>query len=93
MTDPATAPTARIAADAAAADTGAATPDASRPGIRTTEFWLSAAATLGGIVLASGALAEGSVAAQIVGGLLSLLASLGYTASRTALKRAAPDRP
>ena len=50
---------------------------------------LSAIATLAGIVLASGALAEGSMAAQIVGGVLAVLAQLGYTASRTQVKREA----
>ena len=64
------------------------TPD-KRPGLRSSEFWLSAIATLAGIVLASGALAEGSMAAQIVGGVLAVLAQLGYTASRTQVKREA----
>ena len=78
MTDP-NAPTVRIE-----------TTTPTKPGFRTSEFWLSTAATLGGILLASGAIAEGSTVAQIIGGVLSLLASLGYTASRTAIKRPTP---
>lgn len=58
-----------------------------KPGYKSTEFWLSAVATLLGIVLASGAIPEGGTIAQIVGGILSVLASLGYTASRTQVKR------
>ena len=66
------------------------TPNPQKPGFQTTDFWLSTIATLAGILLASGALAEGGTAAQITGGILAVLASLGYTASRTAIKR---DRP
>ena len=58
-----------------------------KPGFRSSEFWLSTIATIGGILLASGALADGSAPAQITGGILAVLASLGYTASRTSLKK------
>lgn len=57
-----------------------------RPGFKTSEFWLSSTATILGIALASGAIPDGGIAAQIVGGALSILASLGYTASRTQVK-------
>jgi hypothetical protein len=57
-----------------------------RAGIRTSEFWLSSIATVLGIVLASGAIPEGGMVGQIIGGALSVLASLGYTASRTQVK-------
>lgn len=57
-----------------------------KPGYRTSEFWLSTVAILLGIVLASGAVPEGGMVAQIVGGVLSVLSSLGYTASRTQVK-------
>lgn len=62
----------------------------SKSGFRTTEFWLSSAATLLGLLLASGVF-DGdteSVAAKIVGGAVSILAALGYTASRTKVKAA-----
>jgi hypothetical protein len=79
-------PTVRVPA---AAPTGTAAPTA-KPGWKTSEFWLSSLATVGGILLASGAVAEGTAAAQVVGGIVAVLASLGYTASRTALKREQP---
>ena len=62
-------------------------PTPPKPGYKTTEFWLSSLALILGVVLASGAIPEGGIAAQVVGGLLSLLASLGYTASRTSIKK------
>ncbi len=64
---------------------------APKPGFKSSEFWLSTIATIGGILLASGALADGSAPAQITGGILAVLASLGYTASRTSLKK--QDQP
>jgi hypothetical protein len=79
-------PTVRVPA---AAPAGTTTPTA-KPGWKTSEFWLSSLATVGGILLASGAVAEGTAAAQVVGGIVAVLASLGYTASRTALKREQP---
>jgi hypothetical protein len=57
-----------------------------KPGYKSTEFWLSSAATVLGIALASGAVPEGGMAGQIIGGVLALLANLGYTASRTKVK-------
>ncbi len=57
-----------------------------KPGFRTSEFWLSAVAVVLGIVLASGAVPEGGLVAQIIGGVLSVLSGLGYTASRTKVK-------
>ncbi len=61
---------------------------AAKPGYKTTEFWLSAVATLGGLVLASGAVSEGGSIANILGLVLSTLATLGYTGSRAAVKKA-----
>ncbi len=63
------------------------TDPAKKAGYRTTEFWLSSLAMVLGVVLASGAIPEGGMAGQIVGGVLSVLASLGYTASRTQVKK------
>ena len=57
-----------------------------KPGFKTTEFWLSTIAVVLGIVLASGAVPDGGIVAQIVGGVLSVLSSLGYTAARTKVK-------
>jgi hypothetical protein len=53
-----------------------------KPGYRTTEFWLSAAASAVGLMIASGALAEGSAAETIVGVVASALVALGYSAAR-----------
>jgi len=58
-----------------------------KAGYKTTEFWLSAIAAILGIVLASGAIPDGGTAGQIIGGALSLLGTLGYTASRTQVKK------
>lgn len=77
MSDP-NAPTQKLPAE---------TTQQSKPGYRTSEFWLSSLAMLLGVVLASGAMPEGGIASQIAGGVLSVLASLGYTASRTQVKK------
>lgn len=57
-----------------------------KAGIKSSEFWLSSIAALLGIILASGMIPEGGTVGQIIGGVVSLLASLGYTASRTKIK-------
>lgn len=65
-------------------------------GFLTSEFVMSLVAAICGVLLASGKLGDGSLAAQIVGGVVSVLASLGYTSSRTQLKVAdlrAPELP
>jgi len=58
-----------------------------KAGFKTSEFWMSSVATVLGIVLASGAVPEGGTVGQIIGGVLALLANLGYTASRTQVKK------
>lgn len=58
-----------------------------KPGFKTTEFWLSSLAVILGMVLASGAVSDGGMAEKIVGGVLSVLGTLGYTASRTTVKK------
>ncbi len=84
MTDP-NAATQRL--DSATPATPAAAPKEVKPGYRSTEFWLASIATVLGIVLASGAVPEGGLVGQIIGGVLALLANLGYTASRTQVKK------
>ena len=64
------------------------TPEVTKPGYKTTEFWMTAVATILGIVLASGVVPDGGMAAQIIGGTLTILAQLGYTSSRTQVKKA-----
>ena len=58
-----------------------------KPGYKTTEFWLSVTASVGALVIASGALSEGSALASIVGLIVSGLAALGYNAGRVAQKQ------
>ena len=57
-----------------------------KPGFLTSEFWMSTAVVLGGLLLASGAITDDSMAAKIVGGVLSVLATLGYTNARAKVK-------
>ena len=59
---------------------------ASTPGIKTTEFALTVVAVAVGALLSSGLLPAGGVAVKIVGLVVSTLATLGYTASRTCVK-------
>ena len=59
-----------------------------KKGYKTTEFWLSLAATLVGALLASGAVADGSVWAQGLGAISSVLGALGYTYVRGRTKAA-----
>ncbi len=59
-----------------------------KPGYKTTEFWISVIITIAGLLMASGAIAEGSMVARIVGGVMSALAALGYTAARAKVKAA-----
>ncbi len=59
-----------------------------KPGYQTTEFWLSSAATVLGLLFASGILADGSLAMRIAGLAASVLGTLGYTVSRGVVKAA-----
>ena len=58
-----------------------------KPGIKTTEFWLAAAATVVGGLMASGVIAEDSGLAKVIGIAASALVALGYTGARLALKK------
>jgi hypothetical protein len=53
-----------------------------KPGWKTTEFWLSAAATITGLLLASGAINSGSGFDKVIGVVASALAAMGYAVSR-----------
>ena len=62
-----------------------------KPGYKTTEFWLSLLATLLGFLLASGVMdtvPADSWIAKLIGGLVAVLATLGYSASRAKVKSA-----
>tara|TARA_Y100000593_G_scaffold79826_1_gene148745 strand:- start:725 stop:961 length:237 start_codon:yes stop_codon:yes gene_type:complete len=59
----------------------------SKPGYKSTEFWLSSSAMLGGILMASGVFPIESSLGQILGMIMSTLAALGYTGSRASVKK------
>ena len=59
----------------------------SKPGYKSTEFWLSTAAMMIGALVASGAFPMESSVGQMLGMAMSGLAALGYGASRTAVKK------
>lgn len=59
----------------------------SKPGYKTSEFWLALAAMLLGAFVTSGVLGPDHIAVRIAGVALTLLAGLGYGAGRAALKR------
>jgi len=66
-----------------------ASTDQPKPGYKTTEFWLSLAATLLGFLMASGlldAVPAESWINKLVGGIVTVLAALGYSASRAKVK-------
>ncbi len=64
-----------------------------KPGYKSSEFWLALAATLVGAVMASGILEETATAwdDKLLGMAAMVLASLGYTVSRTYVKSKAPE--
>lgn len=72
----------QFTAEAVAA--AAAASDEVKPGYKTTEFWICAAVSIGGVVL--NLLPDSSLAGHIVGGLMAIAASFGYTASRIKIK-------
>lgn len=74
-----TAPTVPAAAPAADVKTG----------WKTTEFWLTAAASLVGLLYGSGAIGNGSSLSTILGFAAAALTSLGYTVSRGQVKASA----
>lgn len=57
-----------------------------KPGWKTTEFWLTSAASLIGLLYGSGAIGSGSTLATILGFATAALTSLGYTVSRGQVK-------
>ncbi len=57
-----------------------------KPGYKTTEFWLSAGATVVGLAIASGIVPDTGMWPKIVALVVSAFAAMGYTVSRTAVK-------
>lgn len=60
---------------------------ASKPGFRTSEFWLSLVVIIFGVLMSSGAVAEDSTPAKIIGGIMAVLGALGYTGARAQVKK------
>jgi len=58
-----------------------------KAGYKTTEFWLSLAAMILGALFASGAISSGGTTDKIAGLVATILGSLGYTVSRTLVKK------
>ena len=57
----------------------------SKPGFKTSEWWLSLAALITSALLSSG-LVSNSLALQCIGGVATLLTALGYQVSRSLVK-------
>ena len=58
----------------------------SKPGYKSTEFWLTFVALLIGALLSSGVVQESTSVHQMVVFVASALAAMGYTAGRTFVK-------
>lgn len=61
-----------------------------KPGYKTTEFWLTLGAQLVGALLASGAIHDDTGFGKALGVAAIALASMGYSASRALTKAADP---
>lgn len=59
------------------------------PGYKTTEFWLTLLANLMSALVLCGVVADGTPWAKVVAVITMMLASLGYTAARATVKKAA----
>ena len=59
---------------------------APKPGYRTSEFWLSAAAMIISQLYASGVVGEGSTLSKAIALVASILTALGYTIARAKAK-------
>lgn len=59
-----------------------------KPGFKTSEFYAAWFVKILGALLASGILGTGTPAERIAGGVMALLAQLGYTGARTLVKTA-----
>lgn len=70
------------------ADEITTTQPATKPGYKTTEFWLSTAATIIGILIASGAIADTTALGRAIAFIGSALAAAGYTYGRALVKKA-----
>jgi hypothetical protein len=58
-----------------------------KPGYRTSEFWLTAGATLVGLAIASGVVPETGVWPKVVALVTAAFTAMGYTVSRGLAKK------
>ena len=58
-----------------------------KPGYKTSEFWLTTLATLVSIAFASGAVGEGTQAEKVIGYIVMGLNVAGYSVSRGLAKK------
>lgn len=58
-----------------------------KPGYKTTEFWLSFVALVVGAAFASGVFPVESTGEKLLGLAATVLSALGYTVSRTMVKK------
>ncbi len=61
-----------------------------KPGYKTTEWWLTLAAVVVGMLIASGIVTEASSFHKALVFCASTLAAMGYQFSRAAVKKAPP---
>lgn len=65
------------------------TPTPTKPGYKTTEFYLTMAAMILSALYASGAFADTTTTGKVMALIAGVLGSLGYTVSRAIVKKAA----
>ncbi len=58
-----------------------------RSGLRTTEFWITLAVVIAGLLPSSGLLPEGHWAVKVCGLIVSAAAAMGYTVTRGGVKK------
>ena len=63
----------------------------SKPGYKTTEFWLSTAAAFVGALVAADIIPSAEPWGQVVGLVSAALVALGYTGARLNLKKSEAD--
>jgi uncharacterized membrane protein YcaP (DUF421 family) len=60
-----------------------------KPGVATSEFYVSLAVIVLGAILSSGLFTPESTVSQVIGAILAAAGALGYTVSRAMVKSAA----
>ena len=59
----------------------------SKPGYKTTEFWLTTLATAVGLIMAADIIPSDGVWPKVTGLIVAMLSSMGYTVSRGMTKK------